>query len=244
MPEGMSRPAGRDASSTGWVAKRLLRLIEPQKLLSGLATPSAASRLSRCGPSEARIVPDHNAPIVGARADAWRSLRSWRGGRPCLRTETAPCPAIAGVWLAIELIDTTGSRRSLAPATTRWPEPGPADRWCRSSGRATERANALSPLRSCDQRAAGGRMHSSGRWSLDAEDRATSAEHRATDVGFADCRFRGVALAERVADSKRRRDVAHAVLRRAVDRAVRSIGLSGDLETVGLRHLRRRRIPS
>jgi hypothetical protein len=43
----------------------------------------------------------HSAAIVGARADAWRWLRSWRGARPCLRTETALRPAIAGVWLAI-----------------------------------------------------------------------------------------------------------------------------------------------
>lgn len=89
-PERMSRPSRPRCRSTRWVIKRPLRLIEPQKRPSALATPSASSRLPRCGPSEARIVPDRNAAIVGARADAWRWLRSWRGGRPWLWTPDSP----------------------------------------------------------------------------------------------------------------------------------------------------------
>ncbi len=51
-----------------------------------------------------------------------------------------------------------------------------------SAGRSGRiRAIASSSLRSCDDRAAGGRMRSCGRWPLDADDWATFAEHRAVE---------------------------------------------------------------
>ncbi len=57
-------------------------------------------------------------------------------------------------------------------------------------------------------------------------------------------RFSGIALAERACASKQWRDGDHAAVRPDLGVAVKSVDLLGDSETVGSRHLRRRRLPS